>query len=94
MPLTSMGIGNFLILKLNFKEMKMAKNQALWERVLRIVMGIVLAAVGYIYGDMYGNAPFALVFIGTVLIVTGVVAYCPVWHLLGFSTKRTKQTKP
>ncbi|MHB9119695.1 MAG: YgaP family membrane protein [Burkholderiales bacterium] len=70
----------------------MTKNQALWERILRIVMGIGLAATGYIYGDMYGNAPLALVFIGTVLIVTGTVAYCPAWHLLGFSTKRAKQT--
>lgn len=69
----------------------MTKNQAPWERVLRIVAGIGLSAAGYIYGDMYGHIPLTLIFIGTVLIVTGVVAYCPAWHLLGFSTKRTKQ---
>ncbi len=69
----------------------MTQNQALWERVIRIIVGIGLAAAGYVYGDLFGYIPLALIFIGTVLIITGAMAYCPAWHLLGFSTKRTKQ---
>jgi hypothetical protein len=66
----------------------MKTNQASWERVLRVVAGAAALAGGYFYtgGPVYASV--ALMAVGAVLVVTGLVAYCPAWHLLGISTRR------
>lgn len=55
------------------------------DRIIRIVLGILLV----------GNVFFALQhpagWIGVILIVTGIAGICPLYSLLGISTKSTAE---
>ncbi|HAL16012.1 MAG TPA: DUF2892 domain-containing protein [Anaerolineaceae bacterium] len=62
-------------------------NEAGWDRILRVLGGILLLALGF--GSVVAGT-FGLVFkaIGTLLLVTGLVGYCPVYALLKVRTKK------
>lgn len=62
-------------------------NEAGWDRILRVLAGILLLALGF--GGVVAGT-FGLVFkiIGTLLLVTGLVGYCPVYALLKVRTKK------
>jgi len=53
------------------------------ERLLRIVVGLALVAAAY-FGKVgvWG-------YIGVVPFLTGVVGWCPPYHLLGINTKKS-----
>ncbi|MER3422728.1 MAG: DUF2892 domain-containing protein [Nitrospiraceae bacterium] len=55
------------------------------ERSIRIVLGVVLLALGAFAGLPTGWAIAAFV-LGAVALVTGVVRFCPAWMLLGINT--------
>lgn len=65
----------------------MMTNQATWERIVRIAAGAIALGLGYFGGGLPTYASLLLMGVGIVLIATGLVAYCPVWHMLGISTK-------
>lgn len=62
-------------------------NEAGWDRILRVLAGILLLALGF--GGVVAGT-FGLVFkiIGTLLLMTGLVGYCPVYALLKVRTKK------
>lgn len=61
-------------------------NEAVWDRVVRILLGIVLLYAGWsIWSGALGIV--ALV-IGVVALVTGLVGWCPAYALFQCSTKR------
>jgi hypothetical protein len=62
-------------------------NQANWDRILRVVLGIVLLYLG-LGGVVAGGWGTVLAILGTILLVTGVVGICPLYALLKFSTKK------
>ncbi len=64
----------------------MTVNEATWDRVVRVILGLILAYFGFF--SMGGTGGIILGVIGLVLIVTGVVGFCPAYRLLGFSTKK------
>lgn len=55
------------------------------ERPIRIVVGILVIAVG-----AFASLPpigTAIVFVvGAIALVTGAIGYCPLWALLGMNT--------
>lgn len=65
----------------------MMTNQATWERILRIAAGAIALGLGYFGSGLPTYGSLLLMGVGIVLIATGLVAYCPVWHMLGISTK-------
>lgn len=65
----------------------MRTNQGTLERALRVLAGAAALAVGYLYGGLPAYGSYTLMVAGVVLIATGLVAYCPAWHILGISTK-------
>lgn len=65
----------------------MKLNQGQIERVLRFAFGMVLLALGFTSVESGFNM-LALMVVGIVLMATGLIAYCPVWHMLGISTRR------
>ncbi len=65
----------------------MMTNQATWERAVRIVAGASALAMGYFASGLPAYGSLLLMGAGVVLVITGLVAYCPAWHLLGISTK-------
>ncbi|HEV8540056.1 MAG TPA: DUF2892 domain-containing protein [Nitrospiraceae bacterium] len=61
------------------------------ERSIRIVLGIILMAVGYFTAIPEGAA-IAAYLVGAIALVTGVAGFCPAWKLFGLNTCRTKES--
>lgn len=59
------------------------------ERPIRIVLGLVLVAIGSLAELPVTGMAIALV-AGTIATVTGVIGFCPVWSLLGVTTCSAK----
>jgi hypothetical protein len=55
------------------------------ERPIRIVLGLVLVAIGSLAELPVAGMAIALV-AGAIAMVTGVIGFCPVWSLLGVNT--------
>jgi hypothetical protein len=63
----------------------MTCNVGVVERSIRIVLGIILLAVGVLAGlPPWGTA--AAYVVGAVALVTGAVGFCPAWKLFGINT--------
>ncbi len=62
-------------------------NEANWDRAVRVVLGVVLLYLGL--GGVVGGA-FGVVLdiLGAVLLLTGLVGFCPLYTLFKFSTKK------
>lgn len=61
----------------------MKKNMANWDRIGRVILGIIFILlalkIGGIIFDIIG-------IIGLVFLVTAAVGFCPLYTLLGFKT--------
>ncbi len=55
------------------------------ERGIRIVLGVILLAMG-LFGGEFGGLAIALSVIGGVALVTGAVGFCPAWKIFGINT--------
>ena len=55
------------------------------ERPIRIVVGIALLGIGAFAGLPQVGTGLALV-VGTIILVTGAIGFCPVWTILGINT--------
>ncbi len=62
-------------------------NEAGWDRIVRVILGLVLLYVGF-GGVVTGTLGVVLGIIGLILLVTGVVGFCPLYKVLGFATKK------
>lgn len=63
-------------------------NEGTVDRALRVIVGVVLLALFFLYPDASWRY-FAL--IGIVPIVTGLVGWCPLYSMLGLSTCPAKR---
>ena len=59
------------------------------ERPIRIVVGILVIAVGAFASLPPIGTGIAFV-VGTIALVTGAIGYCPLWALLGMNTCPTE----
>ncbi len=59
----------------------MKHNMGTADRVIRIVLGIVILAVGYLYQSWWG-------LIGILPLATGAIGWCGLYSLLNISTKK------
>ncbi|RDW12161.1 YgaP family membrane protein [Paracoccus thiocyanatus] len=55
------------------------------ERALRLVLGVVLVLLPFLAG-LSTLWTWVSVIVGLVLVVTGLVRFCPVWAMLGIRT--------
>jgi hypothetical protein len=60
------------------------KNEASWDRIARIALGIVLLIVGF--GVMGGTAGVVVGIVGFVPLLTGLIGWCPLYSIFGFRT--------
>ncbi len=61
----------------------MEKNEGNVDRVIRIVAGLALIA----YALFMPSAPLAMfAWIGVIPLVTGLIGWCPLYRIFGFST--------
>ncbi|MGH7257613.1 MAG: YgaP family membrane protein [Nitrospiraceae bacterium] len=61
------------------------------ERPIRMVLGLVLIAIGS-FADLPPVGTGIAFVAGTIALVTGVIGFCPVWALFGLNTCPTKNT--
>ena len=62
-------------------------NESGMDRVIRVALGIVLAAVGMGMG-LSGVAGILLLVVGLVSLVTGIIGFCPIYAMFKLHTTR------
>lgn len=70
----------------------MKANEGSADRTLRILLGIALLIVSFVWlGVTAGNITGIIAaIIGAVLVLTGLVGFCPAYRLVGMSTCKVK----
>jgi hypothetical protein len=63
----------------------MKRNESNLDRILRVVFGAVLLFVGF-GGVLSGTWAIVADIIGVILVLTGIVGFCPLYALLHIST--------
>jgi hypothetical protein len=58
----------------------MTRNEATWDRVLRVVLGLALLSLVVVGPQTLWGL------IGLVPLVTGLAGYCPLYQVIGLST--------
>jgi len=61
-------------------------NEAGWERIARVALGVVLLIVGF--GVMSGTAGLIVGIVGLVPLLTGLSGWCPLYSVFGFRTNK------
>lgn len=63
-------------------------NEAGWDRVLRVALGVLLLALGW-GGVVGGGWGLAFKVLGFVPLITGLVGWCPAYALLRIRTRKS-----
>ncbi|MFP3158702.1 MAG: DUF2892 domain-containing protein [Hydrogenobaculum sp.] len=61
----------------------MQKNMASWDRIGRVILGIVFILLAIKHGGLLFDL---LGLIGLVFLVTAAIGFCPLYTVLGFKT--------
>jgi predicted RND superfamily exporter protein len=61
----------------------MKQNVGSTDKIIRIILGILIAALGYYYRSWWG-------LIALVPLLTAFISFCPIYPILGLSTKKEK----
>jgi uncharacterized membrane protein HdeD (DUF308 family) len=64
----------------------MKGNESNLDRIIRGVLGVALLLAAFLAAPA-GALQIVLIVIGAVLLVTGVIGFCPLYRILGLSTK-------
>ena len=65
----------------------MSINEAGWDRIVRIVLGVVLLYLGWA-GVVTGGWGTFLKLIGFVPLLTGLIGFCPIYAILKVHTNK------
>jgi hypothetical protein len=65
----------------------MKVNEATWDRIARITLGVVVLYLGWA-NVVTGGWGLALKIVGFLPLLTGLVGWCPAYALLKVSTKK------
>lgn len=65
----------------------MKKNVGSIDKVIRIVLGAGITSLAF-WGP---QSPWA--YLGLILIITGFINYCPIWHALGVNSNKKVKTE-
>lgn len=68
-----------------FIEIMNTKNVGYWDRALRILVGILLIAIG-VHNHASIGITIALVLIGINVAMTGIRGVCSIYYMLGYLT--------
>ena len=69
----------------------MKKNMSTADRVIRILVAVAIAVL-YFTGMISGTLALILLIVAGVFILTSFVSFCPLYSVLGISTRRVKTT--
>jgi len=62
-------------------------NEASWDRIVRVVLGIVLLALGW-FNVVTGGWGIFLKIFGFVPLITGLAGWCPIYAIFKTGTKK------
>ncbi len=65
----------------------MTMNEANWDRIARVVIGIILFTVG-LTGVVSGAWMWVVYALGLVMFATAAIGVCPLYLLFKFSTRK------
>lgn len=65
----------------------MRLNEATWDRIARVIGGAALIGGGLF--AVTGGWGWALAAVGLVLVVTGIVGWCPIYASMRFGTRKS-----
>jgi heme/copper-type cytochrome/quinol oxidase subunit 4 len=68
----------------------MTKNVGQTDKIIRIVLAVILAALDY-FGVVTGAFSWVLSVVAIVLLVTAFINFCPLYTLLGKNTCEVKK---
>ncbi len=68
----------------------MKKNVGSVDRVLRVLVALVIGIL-YLSNQISGTAAIILGVLAVIFLLTGLVSVCPIYMLLGLSTKKDNQ---
>ena len=68
----------------------MNKNESGFDRVLRVILAVAIAVL-YFTGVLSGTWAIVLGVIAVILLITGLVGFCPLYKLLGISTLKKSE---
>jgi len=76
------------------KETVMKANENGVDRALRLILGIVLLVASYMWLGVAAGEITGIIaaIIGAVLVLTGLVGFCPAYRLVGMSTCKVKNS--
>lgn len=62
------------------------------DRIIRLIVGLVLVALPFVGGAVFASPwlSWGLPIVGVVLIVTAFLAFCPIYRLIGASTRKAQ----
>ena len=63
-------------------------NEAEWDRAVRMLGGVLLLAAGCGWYSNSGAPMVVLIVLGAVLLVSGLMGYCPLYRLFHVSTRK------
>ena len=63
----------------------MKANEASWDRVGRVALGVGLVGGGFL--AVGGGWGWVLAAVGGILLVTGLIGWCPIYAAIGKGTK-------
>lgn len=66
---------------------RLASNLARWDRLVRVALGLLFVLLP-LTGVVTGLAGTALLLFSWVPLVTGLIGWCPIYSLLGLSSRR------
>lgn len=64
----------------------MKKNVGTVDRIIRIIIGVVIIALGFIYSSWWG-------IIGVIVLLTGILGSCLLYIPFGINTCKVKEPK-
>ena len=67
----------------------MKLNMGLVDRIIRV---LIAAGIGYFYftGKLEGPVGTGLLVLAVIFVLTGLVGFCPLYRLVGLSTRKAK----
>ena len=67
----------------------MKLNESGLDRIIRVIVGLVLIVL-YLMGLIGGGLGIVVVILGAILLITGIVGFCPLYAIFKFRTNKSK----
>jgi hypothetical protein len=68
----------------------MQVNEAGWDRIARMLLGVALIWVGFLSGMLASPWSWVAGGVGLVMIFTAILGFCPAYAIFGVGTCRTR----